>query len=38
MIHPPKQDESQISDQENPNDSGFGSGALDLLPPLKSGA
>ena len=28
MIHPPKQDESQISAQGNPNDSGFKSGAL----------
>ncbi len=28
MIHPPKQDESQINAQGNPNDSGFESGAL----------
>ena len=28
MIHPPKQEEPQISAQRNPNDSGFGSNAL----------
>ena len=31
MIHPPKHDESQIRHQGNPNDSGFGSGALAIL-------
>ncbi len=30
MIHPPKQDESQINAQGNPNDSGFESGALEI--------
>jgi transposase len=30
MIHPPRQDEPQISAQGNPNDSGFRSDALEI--------